>query len=68
MIRPMSNKEDKILDVLKKSELDLSIGEISERTNISRDTVSKYVSVLKAEGKIKLSRNVGNAKLYKLNE
>ncbi len=64
----MSNTEEKVLDALKNSELDLSIGEISEKTGISRDTVSKYVSVLKAEGKIELSRNVGNAKLYKLSE
>lgn len=61
----MSNTKQKILETLKESNLDLSIGEIAEKTQISRDTVSKYISVLKAENKIEKNRTVGNAKLYK---
>lgn len=64
----MSSAKEKILDALEDSDFDLSIGELAERTGISRDTASKYVNVLKAEEKVELSRTVGNAKLYKVKE
>lgn len=43
---------------------DLSIEEIADLTHISRNTVSKYVLALEAQGKIVLSRRLGNSKLY----
>jgi len=55
----------KIYDCLKKSApKDLSIEEVAEITGIHRNTVSKYVFALEKEGKVILSRQLGNAKLY----
>lgn len=45
---------------------DLSIGEVAEKTKLSRTTVSTYLKVLAAEGKITVSRKVGRAVFYKL--
>jgi len=57
--------EKSILDLLVKGyPNDLSIEEISEKTGIHRNTVSKYVYGLEKGGKIKNSRTVGNAKMY----
>lgn len=60
----MSSTKERILTVVERSDRDLSIGEIAEKSDLSRETVSKYVNVLQAQGKIKLSRKVGHAKLY----
>ena len=55
----------KILECLKKAApKDLSIEEVAEKTGIHRNTVSKYVFGLEKEGKVMLSRQLGNAKLY----
>jgi predicted AAA+ superfamily ATPase len=43
---------------------DFSIEEISEKTDIHRNTVSKYVYGLEKAGRIKNSRSVGNAKMF----
>ena len=43
---------------------DLSIEEIARKTGIHRNTVSKYVYALEKQGKIKVSRQVGRAKMY----
>jgi len=40
------------------------MGEIDEKVGISDITTSKYVSTLKAEGRIEISRKVGNAVFY----
>lgn len=59
--------KQKIYDTIKKEKLrDLSIQEIADMSNISRETVSKYVGILVAENKIKLTREVGKAKMYTL--
>jgi len=59
----------KILECLKKAApKDLSIEEIAETTRIHRNTVSKYVFALEKEGKVILSRQLGNAKLYTIKE
>ena len=59
----------KILDCLKKAApKDLSIEEIAGITGIHRNTVSKYVFALQKEGRIILSRQLGNAKLYTAQE
>ena len=66
----MSEKrENKILDCLRKAApKDLSIEEISQATQIGRDTVSKYVYALEKEGRITPSREVGRAKFYLVKE
>jgi DNA-binding IclR family transcriptional regulator len=59
--------ENAILDVLKKSDVSLTINEVAERVNAHRITVSKYLAVLEARGIIK-RRDVGKAKLFYLKE
>jgi len=55
----------KIVECLRKAApKDLSIEEIAELTGIHRNTVAKYVFALEAQGKIVLSRQLGNSKLY----
>ena len=57
----------KILEELKKVQpCDLSMGEIAEKVGISDITASKYVSTLRAEGRIEISRKVGNAVFYRI--
>jgi len=48
----------------KESPRDLSIEEIAAKTGIHRNTVSKYVLGLEKEGRVKISRIVGRAKMY----
>jgi DNA-binding IclR family transcriptional regulator len=52
-----------IFDVLRKSDISLTINEVAEKVNAHRTTTSKYLAVLEAKGMIKC-RNVGKAKLY----
>lgn len=56
-----------IFDVLKKSDISLTINEVAEKANTHRTTASKYLAVLEAKGVLKC-RNVGKAKLYSLSE
>jgi predicted transcriptional regulator len=57
--------KQRVLESIRKiNPKDASIQEISEMTKFSRDTVSKYVGILEAEGKIKLARKIGKAKMY----
>lgn len=56
-----------ILDVLKKSDISLTINEVAEKANTHRITASKYLAVLEAKGLLRC-RNVGKAKLYSVNE
>jgi DNA-binding IclR family transcriptional regulator len=57
--------EKSILDLLRKEyPRDLSIEEISEKTGLHRNTVSKYVFGLEKERKVKNLRTVGRAKMY----
>lgn len=59
-------RKNKILKIIKDAHpKDLSIEEIAKTSRMSRETVSKYLAVLEAEGKIELSREVGRAKMYK---
>lgn len=66
----MKNEEitkQKVLDSIRKiSPKDVSIQEIADMTKFSRETISKYVGILEAEGKIKLARKIGIAKMYTL--
>jgi len=57
--------EQKILECLEDEyPRDLSIEEIAAKTGIHRNTVSKYIWGLEREGKVKISRKVGRAKMY----
>jgi DNA-binding IclR family transcriptional regulator len=61
MIDPIT----RILKYLRKAApMDLSIEEISALTGAHRNTVSKYVYALEKQGKIRMTRRLGNAKLY----
>lgn len=60
--------EQKIINCLKiEYPRDLSIEEIAAKTGIHRNTVSKYVWGLEKQGKVKISRNIGRAKMYTIN-
>jgi len=57
--------DQKILECLENEyPRDLSIEEIAEKTGVHRNTVSKYIWGLEREGKVKISRRVGRAKMY----
>lgn len=62
MIFMENNFMDRILQEIKKHPEGLTILDIAEKTKINRVTVSKYVLVLSAEGKIS-QRKIGTAKL-----
>lgn len=57
--------EKKVLRFLRKEyPKDFSIEEIAAETGLHRNTVSKYLFGLEKEEKVKISRNVGRAKMY----
>jgi DNA-binding transcriptional ArsR family regulator len=59
--------KQKILELLEKEfPHDFSIGEIAKQVGVARSTASTWLKVLSAEGKIEVSRKVGNAIFYKL--
>jgi len=61
------NTKEKIRKELEKAyPTDLSIGEVAKKTGFSRTTVSTYLKVLEAEGKIEKSREVGRAVFYRI--
>ena len=45
---------------------DLSIVEVSRRSQLSEVTGAMYVRILEAEGKIEFTRKVGRAKMFRL--
>jgi len=63
-------KQDKstkeiVLDAIKKADPPyVTIQEIADATKLSRETVSKYMLVLAAEGRIKVTKTVGKVNLY----
>jgi len=63
----MRNKSTKeiVLEAIKKSNPPyVTIQDISNATKLSRETVSKYMLVLEAEGKIRVTKIIGKAKLF----
>ena len=59
-----SNRE-KVLEAIKNADPSIvTIDEIAKITKLSRQTVSKHIDVLCAEGKIKVFKNIGKIKLY----
>jgi predicted ArsR family transcriptional regulator len=58
--------KQKILELLEKEfPRDFSIGENAKQVGVARSTASTWLKVLSAEGKIEVSRKVGNAIFYK---
>ena len=58
--------KDMVLDAVKKAyPKDLTIAEVSREIKITHYTVSMWLKVLEAEGKIEMSRRVGPAILYR---
>jgi len=58
-----SEIKERILMVLEQAyPLDLSVKEVAKRAGVSKETASKYIAVLEAEGRIEC-RHVGRAKL-----
>jgi predicted transcriptional regulator len=59
------DKKQKIFNAIRKANPPyVTIQDIADLTKISRETVSKYMLVLEAEGKIRVTKKVGKAKLY----
>ncbi|MEM2129322.1 MAG: HTH domain-containing protein [Candidatus Bathyarchaeia archaeon] len=57
--------EQKILNCLEAEyPKDLSIEEIAAKIGVHRNTVSKYIWGLEKEGKVRISRKIGRAKMY----
>ena len=57
----------RVVDCLQKEpHRDMSINEIANSIGINRNTISKYLAVLYAEGAIIKSRTVGRAKFFSL--
>jgi len=64
MKKDKSTKEI-VLDAIKSANPSyVTIQDIADVTKISRETVSKYMLVLEAEGKIRVTKIIGKAKLY----
>ena len=57
--------EKQILDILKNTEVSLTVSRIAELTNMHRVTASKYLAVMEAKGVVK-HREVGKAKLHQI--
>jgi response regulator of citrate/malate metabolism len=54
-----------VLEAIKKADPPyVTIQEIADVTKLSRETVSKYMLVLAAEGKLKVTKTVGKVNLY----
>ena len=63
MNKVSESPEQKILECLRNEyPRDLSIEEVAKRTGLHRNTVPKYIWGLETEGKIKISRQVGEQK------
>lgn len=52
-----------ILEILAERPRGLTISEVADETDINRVTASKYLEVLRSEGKLEV-REVGQAKLH----
>ena len=58
------NKE-KVLNAIKNANpAYVTIDEIAKKTKFARQTVSKYMHILKAEEKIKITKKIGKINLY----
>jgi len=65
----VEEQKRKILDALRKAASrpgDLSLKEIAQITGMSRITAAKYIRELIGEGRIEVSREIGNVVLYRI--
>jgi len=57
--------EEKVLNAIKSAQPPVvTIDEIAKITKLTRQTVSKYVDILHAKGKIKIFKKIGKVNLY----
>ncbi len=63
----MRGAQNKIIDVLRNKEIDLTISQIALETKMDRHTAAKHLESLKAKG-LAESRNIGKSKLWKLSK
>lgn len=63
MGRVNRDTKETLFELLLESERALTISELAEKSGITRQTASKYLEVLKAEGHVEV-REVGQAKLH----
>jgi len=69
LIQSMKKKstKDTVLEAIKKANPPyVTIQDIADITKLSRETVSKYMLVLEAEQKIKVTKIVSKAKLFEV--
>jgi len=59
-----TERQVEVYETIEKTNRDISIKEISDKLELNRDTVAKYVKVLKNTGRLKVTRKVGNAIFY----
>ncbi len=63
----MGESSRRILEVLKRAApRSLSVDEIAELVKMNRNTASKYVYALERAGKVAMTRQTGNTKLYSI--
>lgn len=63
----MRGVENKIIEVLREKEVDLTITQIALEASLDRHTAAKHLESLKAKGLVE-SRTVGKSKLWKLSK
>jgi len=64
-MKPKKDAKEIILDAIKNANPSyVTIQDIADITKISRDTVSKYMLALAAEGKIKITKKISKANIY----
>jgi CRP-like cAMP-binding protein len=67
MTKSKSEKDTKdiILNAIRNADPTyVTIKDIANATEYTRETVSKYMHILKAEGKIRITKEVGKVNLY----
>jgi predicted transcriptional regulator len=61
----MRGAQNKIIDLLRVKEVDLTISQIASETRMDRHTAAKHLESLKSKGLVE-NRNIGKSKLWKL--
>ncbi len=63
----MRGAQNKIIDLLRNKEVDLTISQIASETRMDRHTASKHLESLKSKGLVE-NRVIGKSKLWKLSK
>lgn len=61
----MTTYKDRILDVIRSSEVGLTTVDVAKRSDVSKTTVIKYLSVLRSEDQVEFVE-VGPSKLWRI--